>query len=240
MSFSYNGLSQTLISNNLVFKKNEVTAIVGKSGSGKSTLVDLIMGYYIPDSGAITIDGININKLNLSKYRQLFSLVSQDVYLFSGSLYENIIFGCKSIPSDEKISEALKKANCVEFIDNLDNGLDTQITNNACNLSGGQRQRLSIARAILADAPIVVFDEATSALDVKSESIIMRSIKEFKDKTIIIISHKFSSIKCANNIYTIDKGKIIESGKHSDLVKNNTFYKKLYNLQIKESDLITI
>jgi ABC-type multidrug transport system fused ATPase/permease subunit len=216
--FSYPARESILVLSgaDLKINKGEKIGIIGESGGGKSTVLQLLLRFYNPSSGKITIDGININNIPLSNYRRVFGVVSQDIKLFSGTIADNIKYGFPNA-TEYEILAACKVSNSYDFIMNLPNGFNTYIGENGTTLSGGQRQRIAIARAILLNPEVLILDEATSAIDNESESIINELMLEFMaDKTVIIISHKLSVIKKMDKIFKIENGKIIE------LKDNNT------------------
>ena len=205
--------------------------MVGASGAGKSTLADLIPRFYDPSSGQITIDGKNIDNIEIQSLRSLMGIVTQDTILFNDTVYNNIAYGLNHI-SKQQVIDAAKSSNAHEFIMNLPNQYDTLLHEKGQNLSGGQRQRLSIARALLKNPPIIILDEATSNLDTKSENKIKKAFsKLIKNRTVIIIAHRLTTINEVDKIIVLNNGKIIETGSHTELIKNNLEYKKLYDLQ---------
>jgi ABC-type multidrug transport system fused ATPase/permease subunit len=213
----------------LEIKRGEVLAIVGKSGAGKSTLVDLIPRFYKVSDGMITIDGINLNGADLRSLRELTGIVSQDIILFNDTISENISFGREGA-SESEVVEAAKLAFADEFIRELPGGYDTEIGERGLKLSGGQRQRIAIARAILKNPPILILDEATSSLDTVSEALVQKALEKLmKGRTTIVIAHRLSTIKNADRIIILDKGRIIDSGTHEELLSRNDTYMKLYN-----------
>lgn len=220
---------------NVNFKifKNEKIAIVGLSGVGKSTLIDLLPRFYDVSSGEILIDGINIKNYKLLSLRKLFGIVTQEIILFNDTIKNNISYGDEDTPM-EKIIESAINANAHDFIMETENGYDTVIGERGIKLSGGQRQRIAIARALLKNAPIMIFDEATSSLDSESESLIQEAIdKLIKNNTSIIIAHRLSTIRNADRILVIDEGEIKNVGTHDDLMQDeNSIYRKLYEMQI--------
>ncbi len=228
VSFSYDQKVNALENIDFSVKKGSITALVGPSGSGKSTLFKLLCGYYPPREGVIEIYGIRIDYKNLSSIRSQISLVTQDPYLFPVSVAENISYGRPGADMDE-IIEASKAANAHEFIMELPEGYDTMVGERGTRLSGGQKQRISIARAILKGAPILMFDEPTSALDNQSEALIQQAVENLKgDKTILVIAHRLTTIKNADEIIVFNEGKIVEKGTHSKLMEKGGFYKQLY------------
>ena len=231
VSFKYE--NATVLNNiSLKVNKGEMVAIVGSSGSGKSTLVNLIPRFFDKISGKILIDDIDINNLSRLKIRSLIGIVSQDSILFNTSIKENILLGDSKGNIDEKLSESLSIANADEFINELDDQVDYNVGDNGSNLSGGQKQRVAIARAVYSNSPILILDEATSSLDSKSEKLVQDAIDKLMiNKTSIVIAHRLSTIQNANKIIVLDKGEIIEQGNHDELIKNDSYYKKLIALQ---------
>lgn len=216
---------------NLFFPANKITAIVGLSGAGKTSVVDLIPRFYDTTNGEIFFDETNIKSLNLDSLRQNIGLVSQDAVLFNDTIKNNLTFGTKGL-SDEKIIEAVKLANAYEFIKTTENGFETIIGDRGVKLSGGQRQRLTLARAILKDPPILILDEATSALDAESETKVQSSLDHFMtNRTTIVIAHRLSTVKKANNIYVLRNGQLVEQGTHEQLIKNKDEYFRFVTLQ---------
>ena len=206
----------------------KTVALVGASGSGKSTIANLITRFYQPDSGTLTLDGVDINELDIKFLRQQIAYVSQNVVLFNDTLAANIAYGQEEA-TPERIEWAAKAAHAWEFIETLPNGLQTIIGDNGASLSGGQRQRIAIARAFLKDAPILIMDEATSALDNQSEHMIQKAMELLRqNRTVIIIAHRLSTIENADQIMVLDHGKIIEQGSHQTLLETLGHYAKLY------------
>ena len=232
--FQYENSIHTSLENiNVKIKKGESLAIVGNSGAGKSTLVDLIPRFYEVTKGDILIDNINIKKIDLNNLRQLMGIVTQDTILFNDSIANNISYGQPNATINE-IKLAAKTANALEFIENLENGFNTIIGEKGTLLSGGQKQRISIARAILKNPKILILDEATSALDTESERKVQIAIEKLvQNRTVIVIAHRLSTIKNADQILVLDNGKLIETGTHEKLIKNNGHYKKLHDIQFK-------
>ena len=227
ISFSY---KDRLVLSDLDFsiEKDNVIAIVGKSGSGKSTLVDLILRFYDPISGEIFLDGENIKNLKLNSYRELFGIVSQEVFLLNDSIESNVCFGRNL--EKIKLKEACEIANAHEFILELPDGYQTNIGDRGVRLSGGQRQRLSIARAIYGNPEILVLDEATSSLDSDSERKVQKGIeKALFSRTAIIVAHRLSTIQYADKIIVLEKGKIQAIGNHNELIENSSTYSSLYS-----------
>ena len=218
---------------NLSFKieKGKTIALVGQSGSGKSTIANLISRFYDISDGEIKVDGKNIKEINLKSLRKLIGLVTQDSILFNDSIKNNLLIG-KEDATDQEIVEALKIANAWEFVKELPNTIESNIGDSGNKLSGGQKQRLSIARAVLKNPPIMILDEATSALDSESEHLVQMALNNvMKNKTSLVIAHRLSTIQKADNILVLDKGKIIESGKHKDLMDKGGIYTNLVRMQ---------
>jgi ATP-binding cassette subfamily B protein len=210
----------------------EIIGIAGKTGCGKSTLVKLLMRFYDIQSGQITLDGHPITALNLTRLRKSIALVSQDIYLFHGSIFDNIAYSRPSA-SREDVLAAAQQAALHEFVLTLQNGYDTIVGERGIRLSGGQRQRLSIARAILKNAPIMIFDEATSAVDTETEKLIHDNLNSIiKGKTAILIAHRLSTIRHANRILVLDKGRIVETGTHEALREKNGIYADLWRIHV--------
>lgn len=233
VKFSYETKSDILNNISFTINKGETIALVGESGGGKTTICHLIPNFYKVSEGEILIDGININDLSFKCLRRSIGIVQQDVFLFNGSIKENILYG-KLDASDEEVIEASKKAKIYDYIMTLPNGFDTEIGERGIKLSGGQKQRLSIARVFLKNPAILILDEATSALDNATEIQIQEALNELaKGRTTIVVAHRLSTIKNANRILVISKGKIMEDGNHQELLKNDGVYAKLYNLQFK-------
>ncbi len=234
LTFAYNGDENNVIRNlDLAIRPGETIAFVGPSGGGKSTLAKLLMGFYDAYEGSITIGGHEVSDWHLSTMRNHMALVSQDTFLFPETIRENIAHGNEQA-SDEAIEAAAKKANAHAFIMTLSDGYESVLSEHGNSLSGGQRQRLSIARAILKDAPILLLDEATSALDTDSEAIVQAALSEFiKDKTTIIIAHRLSTIKDADRICVVEDGAIRETGTHDTLLTKKGTYAKLYEHQLE-------
>ncbi len=234
INFTYQGKSEIVLDSlNIDIKGGEVVALVGHSGAGKSTIMNLIPRFYDPKSGIIEIDDQSIYKVSLSSLRKNIALVSQEITLFDDTVESNIAYACSN-PAKEKILEACKYSFAHEFIQKLPEKYNTKIGENGVKLSGGEKQRLSIARAMLKDAPIILLDEATSSLDADTEHKIQEAIMYLtKNKTTIIIAHRLSTIFKADRIFVVDKGKIAAEGKHDFLLKNSEIYKNFYDKQLK-------
>ena len=228
--FSY-GKDEVLKGIDLKIPKGKFVALVGESGGGKSTMADLLPRFYEVGSGCVSIDGHDIRDYKIGDLRGLMGVVSQETILFNDTVFNNIAFGMKDV-SKEQVIEAAKIANAHEFIMELEQGYDTRIGDRGMNLSGGQRQRLSIARAVLKNPPILILDEATSSLDTESERLVQDALsKVMSQRTSIVIAHRLSTIQYADEIVVLQKGQIIERGKHDDLIALGGIYKKLTDLQ---------
>ena len=227
VSFAYNKDAKVLKDVSFTAKQGEVTALVGISGSGKTSVLRLISRLYDYDTGSILIDGKDIKNISTESLFKNVSIVFQDVTLFNTSIMENIRLGRESA-TDEEVKEAAVLANCMDFIEKLPDGFNTLIGENGAELSGGERQRISIARAFLKDAPVLILDEISASLDVDNEKKIQDSLnKLIKDKTVIIISHRLKSIENVNKIVVIDEGVVETSGNHDELIKDSKVYKNL-------------
>jgi len=234
--FTYDDSEEPVLQNiNFTVQKGEVLALVGPSGGGKSTLVDLIPRFYDPIQGRILLDGIDIKNISIESLRALMGIVTQETFLFNESVRNNIAYGLNDYPL-EKIVEASKAANAHNFIAEMPDGYGTIIGERGIKLSGGQRQRLSIARAILKNPSIMIFDEATSALDNESEILVQEAIERMmENRTTIVIAHRLSTIRNATRILVLDKGNIIQAGKHDELIEiTNGLYKKFYEMQFRD------
>ena len=240
------GFAKAIAINNISFKyeeqlvlknftlnvpKGKTVALVGQSGSGKSTIANLLTRFYDVVSGDITVDGVDIRDMSLKDLRKNIGIVTQDAILFNDSLRNNMIVG-KATATDEEIIESLKIANAWEFVKDLPEGLDTNIGDSGNKLSGGQKQRLSIARAVLKNPPIMILDEATSALDTESERLVQKALENMmKNRTSIVIAHRLSTIQNADEIVVMQKGEIVEQGKHQELIDQKGMYHKLVSMQ---------
>lgn len=236
ITFSYNSSGSDVIRDlDLKILPGQNVALVGPSGSGKTTLSTLLPRFYTPTSGAILIDGVDIQELSLNTLRSKIAVVSQDVVLFNDTIRANIAYGTAAGKSEEKIIAAAKAANALEFIEQMPEGLDTHIGDNGLRLSGGQRQRIAIARALIKNAPILILDEATSALDTESEQLIQDAMATLlKGRTTITIAHRLSTIEEADKIAVLQKGRIVETGTHAELLNTQGLYYKLHQIQFSE------
>ncbi len=232
ISFNYPQRQSTLKNISFVIPENTTLGIVGLTGSGKSTLIKLLLRIYDFEEGSITIDNIPIKDIKLKDLRKCISLVSQDTYLFHGSVEENIAYGSQKANSDD-ICKAAKIAEAHKFIEQLPNGYKTIVGDRGQRLSGGQRQRIALARAVLKNAPILILDEATASVDNETEYLIQKSLTKItKQRTTIVIAHRLSTIRSADNIIVINKGLIVESGTHQELLNREGIYSELWNVQI--------
>ena len=231
VSFRYNDKNDYVLKNvSLALKAGEYVALVGSSGAGKTTLCSLIPRFYDVTSGSISVDGVDVRDLKLKCLRNNIGIVQQDVYLFAGSIIENIRYG-RPGATDEEVYEAAKKANAHEFIMSLPEGYDTDIGQRGIKLSGGQKQRLSIARVFLKNPPILIFDEATSALDNESEKVVQESLETLAaNRTTFVIAHRLSTIRNAERILVLTEDGIAESGTHKELMEKQGVYYNLYNI----------
>lgn len=231
VSFAYNDSTPEVLSHvSMNVPAGSYMALVGSSGAGKTTLCSLIPRFYEVTSGRITIDGMDIRKMTLKSLRNQIGIVQQDVYLFAGSVYENILYG-KPDATEEEVYQAAKNANAHEFIMSLPEGYQTDIGQRGIKLSGGQKQRLSIARVFLKNPPILIFDEATSALDNESERVVQESLEHLaKNRTTFVIAHRLSTIRNAEKILVLTEDGIAEQGTHEELLANGGIYEKLYHM----------
>jgi subfamily B ATP-binding cassette protein MsbA len=237
VSFQYEDTRVETLSNiNLRIKAGEMLAIVGSSGSGKTSLVNLLPRFYHPTEGAILMDGTDIRQVRLNSLRRQIGIVSQETFLFDDTVRNNIAYGLKD-PSLDKIIEAAKAAYAHSFIMKMPQGYDTQIGERGVKLSGGEKQRLAIARALLKNPPILVLDEATSSLDTESEYMVQQALANLmKGRTTFVIAHRLSTIQNAHRIVVIDQGRIVEMGRHEELLKTKGVYHRLYQMQFKDEE----
>ncbi|NMB61600.1 MAG: ABC transporter ATP-binding protein [Chloroflexi bacterium] len=235
VSFGYEKGIPVLRQINLQIPHGKVVALVGPTGVGKTTLVNLIPRFYDIDEGSITIDGFDIRDLTIKSIRQRISIVLQNIFLFHGTVRENILFG-RQDATEEELYLAAKVANADEFIERLPEGYDTMIGERGVKLSGGQRQRIAIARAVLKNAPILILDEATSSVDTETELLIQQALEKLMvGKTVIIIAHRLSTIRNADLIVVLEGNQIVEQGTHQELMKENGLYKRLIEVQMNSN-----
>jgi ABC-type multidrug transport system fused ATPase/permease subunit len=233
VSFNYTESAPVLTDINFIAKSGQMIALVGSTGVGKTTIISLIARFYDPVSGNILIDGKDLRNISLSSLRNQVSIVMQDIFLFNDTVAENIAYGTKSV-TFEDIVRAAKTARAHDFIQKLPEGYNTVIGERGVKLSGGQKQRLSIARAVLRNTPILILDEATASVDVETEAEIQQAIQGLAgSRTIIVIAHRLSTVKRADNIIVIAEGRISESGTHDELLRANGLYKRLYDVQFQ-------
>ncbi|AFY81625.1 ABC transporter ATP-binding protein [Oscillatoria acuminata] len=232
LSFSYSGHKDVVLKDvDLWLPKGTTLALVGGSGAGKSTLADLLPRFYDTTKGRITIDGKDLREFDVRSLRKSMGIVSQDTFLFNDSVRNNIAYG-RPDATDQEVIEAAKLANAYEFIMNLPEGFETPLGDRGILLSGGQRQRIAIARALLHNPDILILDEATSALDTVSEHLVQQAIERLsRDRTTLVIAHRLSTVKNADQIAVLDKGQVVETGTHDELLSKNGYYAKLYSMQ---------
>ncbi|ALM90430.1 MULTISPECIES: lipid A export permease/ATP-binding protein MsbA [Alteromonas] len=237
VTFTYPGKHSPALSNvSFTVEPGHSVALVGRSGSGKSTISSLLTRFYSPQSGQVRLDDNPLDSIDLKSLRAQFAVVSQNVTLFNDSIANNIAYGAKETVTQAQIEQACKMAHVDEFLGNLPEGIDTVIGENGLMLSGGQRQRIAIARAILADAPILILDEATSALDTESERLIQDALETLQKRcTSIVVAHRLSTIENADTIMVVEQGRIIESGKHHELLEKGGHYAQLHALQFGDN-----
>jgi len=230
--FEYSDTDERVLDEvSFTIKKGEIVALVGPSGSGKSTIADLIPRFFDVSKGALRIDGNNVRKISFSSLRGSMGIVTQEVILFNDTIRKNIAYGQSDV-TEEAIQKAAEAANALEFIEQTPDGFDTLIGERGVNLSGGQKQRLAIARALLKNPPILILDEATSALDTESEKMVQKAIEVLmKDRTVLVIAHRLSTVQNADKIVVLDKGKILEVGSHNELYEKGGLYRRLYDIQ---------
>lgn len=235
VSYGYNTDKEVLNNIDLKIEKGKTFALVGPSGGGKTTICHLIPNFYKVEEGEILIDGMNIKDITFESLRKNIGIVQQDVYLFNASMRDNILYG-RLDATEEEVIEAAKRANIHDYIMSLEEGYDTVVGERGVRLSGGQKQRLCIARVFLKNPPILILDEATSALDNTTEILIQQALDELcKGRTTIVVAHRLSTIKNADEIAVISEGKIVEQGNHNMLINNNGIYSDLYKLQFRQN-----
>ncbi|MBM3325187.1 MAG: ABC transporter ATP-binding protein, partial [Calditrichaeota bacterium] len=237
VSFSYISGQPVLKNCSLELPRGTVTALVGSSGGGKSTLADLLIRFYDPTKGRITIDGRDLKEITLDSLRRLTGVVTQETLLFDISIRDNIRYG-RPEATDAEVELASRAANIHDFICSLPGAYDTRVGERGTRLSGGERQRIAIARAVLSDPQILILDEATSALDSESETLIQEAISRLlQGRTTLIIAHRLSTIQQADRIYVVEKGRIVESGRHEELLARSGRYRRFYELQFSRTSV---
>ena len=239
IEFAYSEKKNTVFKNlNFTVAKNEKLAVAGESGSGKTTIVNLLLRFYEPTSGSIYINGTDIKDLTLKSLRSLITVVSQETYLFNGTIKENLLHANEDA-DEEKLIDACKAANIHSFIQSLPEGYNTKVGERGLNFSGGQRQRIAIARAVLKNSPIVVLDEATSSVDTKNENEIKQSLNHLlRNRTSITIAHRLNTIENSDRILVLLRGEIVEEGSHKELILKDGYYKKLVEAQQGENQYV--
>ena len=231
VSFSYDGEREVISNINLNIEDKGLTAIVGESGSGKSTIASLILNEYRVTQGNILLNNVDLEEISMDKIYDNIAIVSTNSYIFNGTILDNLMVANKSA-SEKEIVKALKTARLYDFVNSLKDGLLTYVGQSGSNLSGGQKQRLALARAILSNREMIIFDEATSNIDVESEENIWKAIYDLsKKKTILVISHRLANVKDAKKIYVLNKGKLVEEGRHDSLMQNKSYYFDMVNKQ---------
>ena len=234
VSFNYDGTDSVLKDVSFDMKKGTVTALVGSSGAGKSTIADLIPRFYDVVDGSVTMDGVDIRDIEINSLRRMMGIVSQETILFNDTIKSNIKYGLQSV-SDQRLEEAAKNANALDFIKEQPEGFETMIGEKGVRLSGGQRQRIAIARGILKNPPLLILDEATSSLDTESEHLVQTAIDNLMaERTVLVIAHRLTTVENADSILVMDSGQIVASGTHQELLNQEGIYTRLYNKQFKK------
>ena len=232
--FKYDRGEHVLNHINLLVRRGEMIALVGASGVGKSTLVDLLPRFYDPQEGGVELDGLDLRRITISSLRRLLGIVTQETILFNDTVFNNIAYGSQDA-TQEQVVKAAEAANAHQFIQELKEGYQTIIGDRGAKLSGGQRQRIAIARALLKDPKILILDEATSALDSESEMLVQQALERLmKSRTTLVIAHRLSTVQNADRIVVLDRGTIVQEGRHQDLIRQEGIYKKLYDMQFQQ------
>lgn len=241
VSFTYEESSFPAVHGiNAHVRPGERVALVGPSGSGKSTLVSLLLGFYRPEAGVLRLDGRDVRELTLESLRRQIAIVTQETMLFDGTIGSNILYGSPE-HSEERLASAVQAAHVAEFVERLPRGLDTPVGERGARLSGGQRQRIAIARALYKDAPILVLDEATSSLDSVSERLVQEATENLaRNRTSIVIAHRLSTVENADRIYVLNEGRIVEEGRHAELIERDGLYTRLYQSQQLEDQRVAV
>jgi ATP-binding cassette subfamily B protein len=236
VSFGYDAISPVLRHVDVDAKPGQVIALLGQTGSGKTTVVNLMPRFYDVTGGAITIDGVDIRDVTLSSLRRAFGIVQQDVFLFSATIKENIAYGAYEA-TDDDIFRAAKMARIHEFIMTLPDGYDTWVGERGITLSGGQKQRVSIARTLLLDPRILVFDDSTSSVDTETEYLIQQALAELmKGRTTFVIAQRLRTVKSADQILVLNEGRIVEQGRHEELIEQDGLYRQIYDLELRDQE----
>lgn len=231
VTFGYNAEKPVLQDVSFVAEAGKMTALVGVSGSGKSSILNLLMRFWSPQQGRVLIDGQDLQHVTSDSLYDQIALVSQDVFLFDGTIADNIRRGAPNA-SQEEVETAARSAHAHDFIMGMEQGYDTPVGEFGARLSGGQRQRISIARAFLKNAPILLLDEPTSALDAETDAAIGEALANLsKGRTTVLVAHRFSTIMQADQIYVLEAGRLVEQGTHADLMRNKSIYERLFSLQ---------
>ncbi|MGA8052931.1 MAG: ATP-binding cassette domain-containing protein, partial [Burkholderiales bacterium] len=238
VSFSYATANREAVADaSFRIAPDETVTLVGASGSGKTTIANLIPRLYAPTGGSVLLDGVDVQELTLESLRASIALVSQDIVLFNDTVAANIAYGREGKVSEAEIVAAAGAANAMGFIRELPKGLETLIGEDGARLSGGQRQRLAIARAFLKDAPLLILDEATSALDTESERQVQAALETLiRGRTTLVIAHRLSTVQNADHILVLDRGRVVESGRHAELLARDGQYARLYRLQFRDDE----
>ncbi|HSH45673.1 MAG TPA: ATP-binding cassette domain-containing protein [Longimicrobiales bacterium] len=237
VSFAYEPDEPVLRDVTLEIGRGEVVALVGPSGAGKTTIANLVPRFYDPTGGRITLDGADLRELKVTELRSLMGIVTQETILFHDTVRHNIAYGMDDV-SQEALEAAAEAAHAHEFIAALPEGYDTVLGERGTRLSGGQRQRIAIARALLRDAPILILDEATSALDTQSEALVQDAIERLMEsRTVLVIAHRLSTVRKADRIVVMQAGRVVEQGRHEELLERGGLYRELYDLQFSDDEL---